>query len=88
MTSQLDLGEVALADGLEQAVVAHVRLLRLFGAARAQPRAGRARAADFLSAIAVRGRVLRGGEGDQRLRRYSTTPAKRDDRDYYFCGSW
>lgn len=51
--SQLDLGKVALSDGFEQSVVAHVRLLRLLGASGSHAGPGRARA-DLLTAIRVR----------------------------------
>lgn len=54
--SQLDLGKVALSDGLEQPVVAHVRLLRLLGAPGSDAGPGGARS-DLLAAISVR-RVL------------------------------
>lgn len=53
---QFDLGEVALADGLEQSVVADVGLLRLLRAAGSHAGPGRARA-DLLTPITVR-RVL------------------------------
>lgn len=56
MPGQFDLGEVALADGFEQPVVADVGLLRLLGAAGSHAGPGRARA-DFLTPITVR-RVL------------------------------
>lgn len=56
VSSQLDLGKVALSDGLEQPVVAHVRLLRLLGTPGSDASPGRARS-DLLTAISVR-RVL------------------------------
>lgn len=56
VSSQLDLGKVALPDGLEQPVVAHVRLLRLLGAPGPDAGPGGARS-DLLAAISVR-RVL------------------------------
>lgn len=58
---QLDLGKVALSDGLEQPVVAHVRLLRLLGAPGPDASPGGARS-DLLAAISVR-RVLRNKTG-------------------------
>lgn len=56
MSGQFDLGEVALADGFEQPVVADVGLLRLLGAAGSHARPARA-CADVRTAISVR-RVL------------------------------
>lgn len=53
VSGQLDLGEVALSDGLQQAVVADVGLLRLLGAPGSDAGPGRARA-DLLAAISVR----------------------------------
>lgn len=61
VSGQLDLGKVALSDGLEQPVVAHVRLLRLLGAPGSDAGPGGARP-DLLPAVSVR-RVLRGGTG-------------------------
>lgn len=57
VSSQLDLGEVALPNGFEEPVVADVRLLRLLGASGPDAGPGRARAR-LLAAVAVR-RVLR-----------------------------
>lgn len=53
---QLNLGKVALSDGLEQPVVAHVRLLRLLGTPGSDASPGGARSG-LLAAISVR-RVL------------------------------
>lgn len=56
VSSQLDLGKVALSDGLEESIVAHVRLLRLLRTPGSDAGPGRARA-DLLTTISVR-RVL------------------------------
>lgn len=60
MSGQFDFGEVALADGFEQPVVADVGLLRLLGGAGSDAGPGRA-CADLLTSITVR-RVLWGEE--------------------------
>lgn len=58
VSGQLDLGEVALADSLEQPVVPHVGLLRLLRAAGTHAGAARP-CADLLAPIAVRGVLWR-----------------------------
>lgn len=70
VSSQLDLGKVALSDGLEQPVVAHVRLLRLLGTPGSDASPGGARS-DLLTAISVR-RVLWNGTG-RTLDKFSST---------------
>lgn len=71
VSSQLDLGKVALPDGLEQPVVAHVRLLRLLGAPGPDAGPGGARS-DLLAAISVR-RVLWNRTGRASDRVFSTS---------------